>query len=765
MKISYAALAERFYACRCAAVTLTAMLSLACGLAGANAAAGAPKGRGYEMVSPLDKNGAEIDRDVSSSYYSTLGAASSGNAVGYAALGQFAGIPSGAGQGQYRSVRGETGWSTRGINPPVEQYPSSEATAPYVWFLSEDLSRAVVSTNTLLTPSANLLGGSWGLYLQSNSGEEPSYQLLSLPADQLVEEEIPEFASNRFSFAGASRDLSHVVFDVEDRKLTPDGPETGQAVYEWADGQVRFVSKLPSGEPASNATAGFQSARGQFFPGDHLVSDDGQRIFFRDGIERSLYVREQGSLTQAVSVSERTGDDPAVPRDGEFMAAEAMTGSKALFRSVTRLTDDATACDAFCPGGEAPDLYLWDADAPAGSRLTDLTTGDPDGGGVLGLAAAADDMSRAYFVATGTLAAGAEAGSPNLYVWSAAEGVQLVAVLDEQDASVWSTQRDVAGMRYRDARIAADGGRMLFASRAAVTDVDSGGHMQVYLYDAGTGDVDCVSCGTGAVAGDAWLYYPPAEAGDGRMPYRLPRNLTSDGERAFFETAERLVDGDTNGKTDVYMWSEGELSLISTGQGAEGAEFIDASASGDDVFFTTREQLVGRDTDELVDVYDARVGGGFPDPPPPQPCLEDGCQGAFAPRPGLRAPVDPVTPGDPPSSRRPVFSVTRLSVAARHALAQGRSSSLSVRVNKPGRVAVRGRARVGGKLRTVLRASTRARAAGKVKLRLRLTKSAHRQLVRAGRLKVTLSVRFSNALEPRVMALTLRQTSDGKGSR
>ncbi len=94
---------------------------------------------------------------------------------------------------------------------------------------------------------------------------------------------------------------------------------------------------------------------------------------------------------------------------------------------------------------------------------------------------------------------------------------------------------------------------------------------------------------------------------------RLPRNLSADGQRVFFETAQGLVDADTNGKADVYMWSDGELSLISTGKSGEESEFIDASTSGDDVFFTTREQLVGVDVDDQVDVYDARVGGGIPE--------------------------------------------------------------------------------------------------------------------------------------------------------
>jgi hypothetical protein len=33
---------------------------------------------------------------------------------------------------------------------------------------------------------------------------------------------------------------------------------------------------------------------------------------------------------------------------------------------------------------------------------------------------------------------------------------------------------------------------------------------------------------------------------------------------------------------------------------------------GSNVFFTTRERLVSSDTDEQIDLYDAREGGGFP---------------------------------------------------------------------------------------------------------------------------------------------------------
>jgi hypothetical protein len=59
---------------------------------------------------------------------------------------------------------------------------------------------------------------------------------------------------------------------------------------------------------------------------------------------------------------------------------------------------------------------------------------------------------------------------------------------------------------------------------------------------------------------------------------------------------------------------------------------VTISRDGRNIFFTTRATLVGTDTNNSVDVYDARVGGGFPEAAPTAPCSDAlGCQGAVAP--------------------------------------------------------------------------------------------------------------------------------------
>ena len=96
--------------------------------------------------------------------------------------------------------------------------------------------------------------------------------------------------------------------------------------------------------------------------------------------------------------------------------------------------------------------------------------------------------------------------------------------------------------------------------------------------------------------------------------------------------------------------SAGCIYLISGSLSDDEAFLIDASASGSDVFFTSRAELVPQDRGEAVEVYDARVGGGFPEVS--QACTGTGCQGVPpAPRPSRPPPASPSTA--PGTSRPP----------------------------------------------------------------------------------------------------------------
>jgi hypothetical protein len=163
---------------------------------------------------------------------------------------------------------------------------------------------------------------------------------------------------------------------------------------------------------------------------------------------------------------------------------------------------------------------------------------------------------------------------------------------------------------------------------------DAGGFMQVFRFEIDQGEpagLSCVSCPPAGVqpSGDSSL------SSDDLVGESHPldsRGVSEDGSRVFFDTPDALVPQDVNGQRDVYEWENGIRYLLSSGTGRWSSYFLDSSASGDNVYFSTIDNLVAADNDGGYDVYDARVGGGFPLPTPPVPCAGD-CQGAPTPPP------------------------------------------------------------------------------------------------------------------------------------
>jgi hypothetical protein len=128
--------------------------------------------------------------------------------------------------------------------------------------------------------------------------------------------------------------------------------------------------------------------------------------------------------------------------------------------------------------------------------------------------------------------------------------------------------------------------------------------------------------------------------------------VLSDAGRLFFDSAVGLVSQDVDGREDVYEFEPGGLgscaaggsgcvALISSGQGVGDSVFVDASVSGDDVFFITSERLVPADVDPATDMYDAHVcSAAVPCLPmsgvASAPCVStDSCRAAQASQPGV----------------------------------------------------------------------------------------------------------------------------------
>ena len=207
----------------------------------------------------------------------------------------------------------------------------------------------------------------------------------------------------------------------------------------------------------------------------------------------------------------------------------------------------------------------------------------------------------------------------------------------------------------------------------------SGGCQELYVYRAQTHELTCASCNpTGAPATSDAADMVREHGGAASITWHLSHAFSDDGKRVFFNTAESLVPQDSNGKVDAYEYDAptGTIHLISTGKGTADSYFLDASASGNDVFIATRDRLTGWDEDSNYDLYDARVDGGFPAPVVTVPgCAGDACQGS-----GSSAPAPATAGSESFANPRPATH------AARHRSAPKRCRRGYVRKRVHGKV-------------------------------------------------------------------------------
>lgn len=726
----------------CTLLLLAAALFVA---AGNSVAATPPEGRAYELVSPPDKQGGIPNFPPVTAYgffnfVTMTGAPINGEQVIWLSTAPFAGATSGL-QMNYLSTRTATGWQTSQLSPdPTEPYPTGFNSFSQVVDAADDFSVRIISSIQKYDPLNQSGPNRRDLYLQDTDGD---LTWLTRPADGG-----PSVSAASASYAGRDADASHVLFTTTEALVPAAVGQSGPSLYDRTGGQTVLVNVDSGGTPIGGCGAalgwGLAPATSIDRSKSTAVSEDGSRIYFTAPnriaaggpaacqVPRQLYLRE-GGTTVNVSASQRDVVDPGGTKNAAFQAATA-DGSKVYFLSSEALTNDAA------DGDGTQLLYEYDVDS---GDLTLLTPNDVESPAVHGVASVAPDGSRIYLVASAALAPGATAGNVNMYEWSAGD-FAFIGAFDSLTSASVVLGNDTA----RQLRTTSDGGKLLFASPTNMTAYDSGGFFAVYLYDAVGDELQCVSCpqdGSPAV-GDALLTEDVLTTAFARQKYS--RNLTEDGQRAFFQTPQRLVPKDDNGLIDVYEWEDGEVRLISGGHAIEPSFFIDSARNGQDVFFTTAERLVSQDVDGDGDIYVARAGGGFPPvPEPPGLCIDDQCQGQPTSPPSLpRAASDSdFGIGNATPSGEVTLAVRSISAKARRAFARTGKLTLRVRVGQAGVARAVARARVGKRKITVDRASATAKAAGVVRLRLRLSQAAQDRLASAGRLRVTIVVSFPGA--------------------
>lgn len=616
-----------------------------------------PDCRAYELVSPgsIPSVSAETKLDFGGGK-----AAPDGNALSY--YSRYPALGSETSSETWLSKRTANGWIVTSLDPQMTPNPTKKAVCQPGVALSENLDAYLLSAGGELYSSEipSVHGECSKPAEELIPGEPRGYANLYLRVDSspwaLVNPVPVGVTPNNATYQAASSDLSKVVFS-ESAQLTPESPP-GYNLFEWADGVVHLIGILPTGEPVpAKLAAATRSWNTEFGPQaglapvSHAVSADGERVFFE--ANGNLYLRANATQPPAATADCRTSEpglactlqldrsSGAGASGGGVFQFASRDGERVFFTSDHALTFPSSAVSG------KPDLYEYNVST---NELVDLTVASSGSANVRGISGGSDDGSHLYFVARGVLTGSeqnaqgevAQAGQPNIYLVRD-RSLTYVATL-----SPWT---DDEGGRdkfnwWETARLktawSPSGQYLVFSSFKSLTGFDNTPEEvgvdvcedqptceELFLYDADAEDLSCVSCDPGGakpvantrlVMRQEFQRFTPG-------PRYAPRVVLDSGQ-VFFETENPLSARDVNGFQDVYEYRAGNLNLISSGTGQGGSGFVDASANGSNVFFVAPDALVPSDTEGVLSVYDARVGGGFAEPlPPPAPCAgEDSCR-------------------------------------------------------------------------------------------------------------------------------------------
>jgi hypothetical protein len=488
-----------------------------------------PDNRGYELVTPSQKNGALIGGLFLGNIPPPI--AEDGERMMALSVQCFAGAQSCVGTRQqegepYEFTRTENGWVTHPMAPPATVFQSGSS-----WTgLNPDTGMALFNAPGLTEAGehfyARQLDGSFqdvGPVGAGNTG----YSVLK---------------TETFVSTG---DLSHIVYSTGVPVWPFDaGVSNASSLYEYVGTGNASPSLVGvSGGPGStDLISACGTSRGTSAGNRNnygTLSEDGRTVSFTASPCASgtganagmpvpayqLYARIDAA--QSVLVSERTPAScttPAcqgsAPADAGFEGA-SRDGSRVFFTDTQQLTDDASqdsqpgdsafnlnGCTETAAGSSGCNLYESECpdhcSDPAQRRLFALSAGDLSGAGprVQGVVAISPDGSHVYFVAKGVLTAtpngegqSAQNGAANLYLYQRDAGapagqLAFVTTLAATDAEQW---REGVGR----ANLTPDGRFLVFTSHRALTPdaTRPEGPQQVYRYDAQTGALIRISIG------------------------------------------------------------------------------------------------------------------------------------------------------------------------------------------------------------------------------------------------------------------------------
>ncbi len=588
-----------------------------------------PACRAYEQVTPVEKEGAQELFDYGNEPIPRALVGEDGDHVMVENPAVTWGLSANSGQSPYFLSRDpQNGWQVTAGSAQPEAGVSEMS--PMVF--SPDLTQ-VAFVSGIETSASN---ESKDVALKTGPPGGPYTTIVSVPRQ--LEGDL----------VGASADFSTLILQTSDHSLlgSPTGTVNGSDLYEYSGGALRQVNVNSEGKKLGSCGAHIVEGNGSSAQASggswNSVSADGSRVFFEEvpGSDCSepsqLYVREGGEKTVDIGPYTFVG----ASSDGSRLLVEKTTGDSNEF-----FVEEI---------GSAPELLF--------------STHARVGGGVF--------LSRnfdAFYFALDEPLPGTEAPAPSSEVGFRGVSNALDIYRYDIQSKTLSFVDQADDEDGFDPQVSPDGRYFYFSSKV-VGGVPGGAiapaggwssskaageepTWQIYRYDSVEHTVECISCASPfdsepkltASFGSTLIFRDLGRPAD--------VFVSGDGSRAFFETPAALVAADVDGEvppnrilsaedstnlenwspsSDVYEWRrdgtdgcahvQGCLALISSGRGGYLTILLGSAEEGRDVFFYTSSQLVAQDKDTAGDIYDARIGGGLPGPPPrPVECEGDAC--------------------------------------------------------------------------------------------------------------------------------------------
>ncbi|HEX6206540.1 MAG TPA: hypothetical protein VFZ29_12110 [Solirubrobacterales bacterium] len=389
------------------------------------------------------------------------------------------------------------------------------------------------------------------------------------------------------NFKGSSADGSVVFFETEDQ-LVPGDTDTKRDVYarSFEEAFASYVTREVSLGPTGGNDAYQAQFEGTNDLGDLVFFSTEERLVAED-TDRSfdVYARD---LDLGTTTLVTKGSSECAPACGNkaFAATFAdvdVDGETVFFETKEPLV--AADTDSFT------DLYARDLTAGETAIVSAGETGCQPGCGNGDFEVSSRGISAggtfAYFTTAEALSTADSDSAIDVYARD----------LESETTSLVSTG-SCSGCGNGGAvpffnGSSADGTRVFFSSEEKLVEGDDDEATDVYARDLPGGPTVLISAGTE----DVTASFSAASA---------------DGLHVFFTSAEELLAEDEDTANDVYEWTGGALSLVTSAPCSSlcGANFEAVSADSTQVVFSTAASLVAEDEDTNVDIYRQEVGGG-----------------------------------------------------------------------------------------------------------------------------------------------------------